>query len=179
VIIHTGASLTTPVGQRDHILSNPGSTITLLEYGDYECPFCGRAHAEVKRLLTWVGDQTRFVFRNFPLSDIHSHALPAALAAEAADRQGKFWEMHDLIFENQRTLAHDNLIAFAESLDLDIERFSSDMQSPELSERIREDFMSVVRSGVNGTPSFFIDGQRYIGPAEFDSLLVALRRASS
>lgn len=168
-----------PVEKRDHILGSPNTVATLLEYGDYECPYCGRAHHEVKRLLAEVGDQVRFSFRNFPLSEIHPHALPAALAAEAAGLQDKFWEMHNLILENQRTLAAENLVAYAEFLGLDLERFARDMESPEIAEKVRDDFMSGVRSGVNGTPTFFVNGQRYNGSADFDSLLAALGRNSS
>ncbi len=163
------------IEQRDHVLGNPDTAIILLEYGDYECPYCGRAHKVLKRLLEQVGDQIRFSFRNFPLSEIHPHALSAALAAESAGLQGKFWEMHDLILENQRTgLAADRLVAFAQSLSLNMDQFKSDMDSPELFDRVHEDFMSGVRSGVNGTPTFFINGQRHDGPADLGSLRIAL-----
>jgi protein-disulfide isomerase len=165
------------VEHRDHILGSPSNSVTLLEYGDYECPHCGRAHIEVKRLIAEIGDQIRFSFRNFPLSEIHPNALSAALAAEAAARQGKFWKMHDLILENQRGLSIEKLTALAESLNLDIDQFSRDMELPELTERVQEDFMSGVRSGVNGTPTFFVNGHRHDGPHDFNSLLSALSRS--
>lgn len=167
-------NLLTVPGEQDHTLGDPNASLTLLEYGDYECPYCGRAHPEVKRLLAEVGDRVLFAFRNFPLSEIHPHAKAAAAAAEAAARQGMFWEMHDMILENQKDLRNENLIAFADSLGLDLAQFARDMESPELSELIREDFMRGVRSGVNGTPTFFVNGQRHNGPNDFDSLLLAL-----
>lgn len=167
----------TIIEHRDHVLGDPGNTVTLLEYGDYECPYCGMAHKQVKRLLAEVGGQIQFSFRNFPLSEIHPNALPAALAAEAAGRQGRFWEMHDLILENQRQgLTADNLLSLADTLGLDLEQLARDMESAELAERVREDFMSGVRNGVNGTPTFFINGQRHNGQADYDSLLLALGR---
>lgn len=167
-------TLTMPIGQRDHVLGNPRCSVTLLEYGDYECPYCGRAHVEIQRLLADVGDQILFSFRNFPLSEIHPHALSAALAAEAAARQGRFWAMHDLLLENQRGLDHEKLLGFAETLGLDVAEFTRDMESAELSARVQEDFMSGVRSGVNGTPTFFVNGKRHNGPADFESLREAL-----
>ncbi|MBS1714364.1 MAG: thioredoxin domain-containing protein [Armatimonadetes bacterium] len=148
---------------------------TLLEYGDYECPFCGRAHIEVKRLLEDAGDEVKFSFRNFPLSEIHPHAKSAALAAEAAARQGRFWPMHDLLLENQRDLRAEKILDLADSLGLDLERFEGDVRTQELSERVHEDFMMGVRSGVNGTPTFFVNGLRHNGPAEYASLIQALR----
>lgn len=167
-------TLVTPLGERDHTLGSPQSGPTLLEYGDYECPYCGRAHIEVKRLLSEVGNQIRFSFRNFPLSEIHPQALPAAHAAEAAALQGEFWSMHDLILENQRGLSKDRLWAFADTLGLDVLQFSRDLESPKVAERVKEDFMSGVRSGVNGTPTFFINGRRHDGPASFEALLAAM-----
>src|ERR1044072_5146511 len=135
-----------PNGEREHVLRSPANTIALLEYGEYQCPYCGKAHLEVKRLLGTIGDQIRFSFRNFPLKEIHPQAMSAALAAEAAARQGKFWEMHDLILENQRDLRESALLLLADSLHLDLEQFRSDMKSPELTERVQEDFMSGVRT---------------------------------
>jgi len=168
--------LTLPVGDRDHLLGNPRSVITLLEYGDYECPYCGRAHVEVKRLLAELGDTIRFSFRNFPLSQIHPYALTGALAAEAAAQQDQFWNMHNMILENQRGLSSDKIRGFAKTLSLDLEQFARDMEAPELSDRVQEDFMSGVRSGVNGTPTFFINGKRHNGTADFESLRDALTR---
>src|ERR1700687_4188734 len=113
------AKLTMPVGARDHAQGPDDAPVTLVEYGDYECPYCGEAYPIVKRLQKKMGDELRFVFRNFPLSEIHPHALAAARAAEAAARQSKFWEMHDLLYENQRALEGHHLKTLAESLELD------------------------------------------------------------
>lgn len=173
----TQAKLVLPVGKRDHIRGPETAPVTLVEYGDYECPYCGEAHGIVKQLEEMVGERLRFVFRHFPLTQIHPHAQRAAEAAEAAGTQGKFWEMHDTLFENQQTLDEVHLVAFAEQLGLDIEVFSSALQLGIYSDRVREDFMSGVRSGVNGTPTFFINGWRHDGSWQFEPLLYAVERA--
>ena len=141
-----------------HQIGNPKAAITLVEYGDYECPHCGLAHPLIKRLLKEMGDQILFVFRNFPLQESHPHAFMAALAAEAAGRQGKFWEMHDLIFDYQRQLSADLLLKLAEQLDLNLEQFGKDWKSDEITGKVERDFESGIRSGVNGTPTFFVNG---------------------
>ncbi len=168
--------LTVPVGNRDHIQGKQDAPITLLEYGDYECPYCGQAYAVVKRIQKELGDNLRFVFRNFPLAQVHPHALRAALAAEAAGRQGVFWEMHDLLFEHQDALDDEQLPRYAATLEVDMRRFVADMWSDEVEQRVHEDFMSGVRSGVNGTPTFFINGKRHDGSFDYGSLLAAIER---
>jgi protein-disulfide isomerase len=137
--------------------------VTLVEYGDYECPYCGMAYPIVKQVQAHFGDRLRFVFRNFPLGEIHPHAQHAAEAAEAAAAQGKFWEMHDRIFEHQKRLRDEDLRDYAAAEGLDADRFAVDLSGHAFAERVREDFMSGVRSGVNGTPTFFINGVRFEG----------------
>jgi protein-disulfide isomerase len=171
-------TLTLPVGPRDHAQGPTSATLTLVEYGDYECPYCGRAYPIVKAVQKRLGAKLRFVFRNFPLAEIHPHAENAALAAEAAGELGKFWEMHDALFENQRSLGQSQLASYAEALGLDAGAFSKQLHSQPLIERVREDFMSGVRSGVNGTPTFFINGHRFDGSWDFAGLVEALEAAS-
>ncbi|MFL5788730.1 MAG: DsbA family protein [Flavisolibacter sp.] len=143
----------------DHFLGPKNPFIILVEYGDYECSHCGIAHPYIKRLLKEMGDQITFAFRNFPLQEIHPHAYMAALAAEAASEQESFWEMHDLIFENQRRLGTHFLLDLAENLQLDIGKFRSDLESEKIKGKVEMDFESGIRSGVNGTPTFFLNGQ--------------------
>lgn len=168
------AHLTQPVSGRDHIEGSADAPLTLVEYGDYQCPFCGAAYPVVKLLQETLGKKLRFVFRNFPLTNAHAYALLAAEAAEAAALQGKFWEMHDQIFEDQELLEPDVIPVWAGKLGLDLKRFENDMESEEVARRIREDRRDGVRSGVNGTPTFFIDGRRYDGPLNEESLRAAL-----
>jgi protein-disulfide isomerase len=167
--------LTVPVSERDHVLGPATAPVTLVEYGDYECPFCGAAHRSVERVLQVMGNDLRFAFRHFPLSQIHPHAYQAAEAAEAAGAQGRFWEMHDLLFENQDRLGLRDLIGFAGALGLDLERFVTDLRGHAHAGRLREDFLSGVRSGVNGTPTFFVNGLRHDGGYDVEVLLEALR----
>jgi len=170
-------SLKPPVGPQDHVQGNPDAPIELVEYGDFECPFCGQAYDSVKAVQAALGDDLRFVFRNFPLAQAHPHALGAAQAAEAAGLQGRFWEMHDVLFEHQDMLDEANLLRFAAALGLDMERFARDFASPEVAAKIRADFLSGARSGVNGTPTFFVNGERYDGswaPQDFVAALSSL-----
>jgi protein-disulfide isomerase len=166
-----------PVGANDHVQGPAKAPVTLLEYGDYECPYCGEAYPVVKALQERLGDQVRFVFRNFPLAEAHPHAEHAAEAAEAAGAQGKFWEMHDLLYENQDALEDEDLVRYARALHLDVPRFVKEMKESVHIERVREDFRSGVRSGVNGTPTFFINGARHDGPFDLASLLAAIEEA--
>jgi protein-disulfide isomerase len=161
--VNTG-QLTPPVSERDHIAGPDDAPVTLVEYGDYECPYCGMAYPIVKAAQQRLGDQLRFVFRHFPLREIHPHAEHAAEAAESAGAQGKYWPMHDKIFEHQDALEDDDLIAYTASLGLDTNRVAEDLANKTYAKRVREDFRSGVRSGVNGTPTFFINGERYNGP---------------
>jgi len=169
--------LTPSVSEKDHIQGNPDAPIELLEYGDYQCPHCGRAYPIVKKIQAVLGDKVKLVFRNFPLTKIHPQAKMAALATEAADLQGKFWEMHDLVFENQKRLHHTALMEYAQSLGLDLERFDQDMNRPDLEEKVESHFYSGMRSGVNATPTFFINGEKYTESWEGDDLLNYLNRS--
>lgn len=173
------ATLTLPVGDRDHAEGPADATVTLVEYGDYECPHCGRAYPIVKEVQRLLGRQLRFIFRNFPLAQVHPHAQHAAEAAEAAAGQGRFWEMHDALFEHQRALDDRHLTGYATAMGLDQQRFETELQAHVHASRVREDFLSGVRSGVNGTPTFFISGVRHDGPWDLESLTDALRAARS
>jgi len=155
--------LTPPVGDRDHVAGPPGAPLTLVEYGDFECPHCGMAYPILKVVQRRLGDRLRFVYRYFPLKEIHPHARHAAEAAEAAGVQGRFWEMHAILFENQHALTDDDLMSYANRLRLDIPRFVEHLTSGAAAQKVREDFRSGVRSGVNGTPTFFVNGERYEG----------------
>ena len=168
------ATLTQPVSPRDHAEGPAGAPVILVEYGDYQCPYCGAAYPVVKRLQKTLGKKLGFVFRNFPLSEAHPYALIAAEAAEAAALQGKFWEMHDLLFEQQAFLDPDNIPLWAERIGLNLEQFWNDIRQGVPGKRIGEDRQSGIRSGVNGTPTFFINGTRYDGTPDYDSLLTAL-----
>ncbi len=173
------AVLTLPVSEeRDHI-QGPADAVTLVEYGDYECPYCGAAYPIVKEVQAQMGERLRFVFRNFPIVTSHPHAEQAAEAAEAADAQGAFWQMHDLLYERQRRLADEHLHSYAEELGLDVERFDAELAGHVHAPRVREDFMSGVRSGVNGTPTFYIDGVRHDDSYDVDTLLAALEQGAS
>lgn len=171
--------LTVPVNpQRDHVRGNADAPLTLLEYGDYECPYCGRAFPIVRKLQRELGDRLRFVFRHFPLNTVHPHAGVAAQAAECAGAQGKFWEMHDLLYEHQQDLADADLVQYAIKIGLEVYRFEADLSSERFAARVKEDFRSGVRSGVNGTPTFFINGIRYAGAPEFGAMLEALEQGT-
>lgn len=148
--------------------------VTLLEYGDFECPFCGRAFWELKKLESAVGDRVRFAFRHFPLAQAHPHALLAAEAAEAAGAQGKFWEMHDKLFTNQHNLEAPALLTYAAEVGLDVPSFARDLQEHRHLPKVRRDFREGVRSGVNGTPTFFINGERWNGPYTAEALLAGI-----
>ncbi len=167
--------LTVPVGDRDHVLGPVTALVTLLEYGDYECPYCGAAHPTLKQVKEMMGEDLRFAYRHFPLSQIHPRAYQAAEAAEAAGAQGRFWEMHDLLFGSQDRLELRDLMAYATTLGLSLERFVTDLRSHVHAGKLREDFLGGIRSGVNGTPTFFINGVRHNGGYELEELLEALR----
>jgi protein-disulfide isomerase len=169
--------LTVPPGKRDHAVGPAAAPVTLVEYGDFECPHCGAAHHVVKEIQKRLGHQLRFVFRHSPLGMAHPHAEHAAEAAEAAGVQGKFWPMHDALFENQEALEDSDLVQYAAALGLDADQFVTELASHVHAPRVREDFMSGVRSGVNGTPSFFVNGIRHDGDYELDSLLASIAQA--
>ena len=170
------SKLTIQPNNKDHIQGNEKSSITLVEYGDFECPYCGEAYPIVKEIQKMKGDVLRFVFRNFPLSEMHQYALHSAYAAEAAGKQDKFWEMHDLLFENQENLDDKDLKLYAEELSLDMNKFAKDMDSDEVAKKVQEDIMGGIKSGVNGTPTFFINGVRFDGSYKLDSLLEAIEK---
>ncbi len=167
-----------PVSKKDHQTGNQQSKIILVEYGDYQCPHCGIAYPLLKKLLAQFGNEFRFVFRNFPLQEIHPEAMLAAQAAEAAGNQNKFWEMHDLIFEHQNSLSRDFLIKTAERLHLSMDQFIADSSSEAVASRVENDFEGGIRSGVNGTPSFFLNGDRLNSyNATYESLAQAVRKS--
>ncbi|MEJ7558178.1 MAG: DsbA family protein [Pedobacter sp.] len=170
-------SLKPEIGPADQTQGNEQAAVKLVEYGDYQCPYCRDAYSIVKNIQSTFGDQILFVFRNFPLQEAHRYANIASQAAEAAGKQGKFWEMHDAIFENQDQLNEDFLDTLAEKLGLDREQFEWDLNSEEISTKVENDFESGVRSGVNGTPSFFINGTKFDGGA--DDLLQVLKESGS
>jgi len=164
------AKLTLPVSERDHILGPEDAPVTLVEYGDYECPHCSQVVPVIRDLQERFGDRLRYVFRHFPLA-FHRHAQLAAEAAQAAGAQGKFWEMHYLLFEHQGALDMPTLVRYARGLGLDMERFERELAEHTHAERVQEDFRSGVSSGAQGTPTFFLNGARYNGPWDLDSLI--------
>ena len=164
-----------PVGERDHVLGPRTAPLTLVEYGDFECPRCARAHPVVKEALRRLGRSVRFVYRHFPLSVTHPRAQPAAEAAEAAGAQGRFWDMHDVLFRHQDALDEGDLLAYGAALGLNRARFVPEVAMRTHAARVREDFMGGVRAGVNGTPTFFVNGVRHVGAHDLRTLLATLR----
>jgi protein-disulfide isomerase len=169
--------LALPVNDEDHFAGNPDAPVVLVEYGDYECSFCGQAYPIVQLLRRQFGDALAFVFRNFPLTQAHPHALLAAEAAETAGLQGRFWPMHDTLFTHQDALDPESLLLYARALDLDLERFVADANSEDVARRIERDIASGVASGVPGTPTFFVNGRRHTGSFAPESLGAAIERA--
>ena len=172
------ATLVPPVGEDDHSEGPADAPVTLVEYGDFECPHCGRAYPIVKAVQRRLGKRLRFVFRHFPLTEMHPHAQHAAEAAEAAAAQGKFWEMHGRLFERQFALEDEQLVEYALDLGLDAPRVARELAAHTYKPQVRDDFMSGVRSGVNGTPTFFIDGVRYDDAWDEATLGAALEQAA-
>ena len=182
----SNGTLSVPVGPDDHFLGPAGAPITLVEYGDYECPHCGRAHAVLQTVLGELGEDVRFIFRNFPLAEVHPHAQQAAEAAESVAAHGgndAFWAMHDMLFENQDALETDALLEYATAVGADPKALARDLSSGATTERVRKDFRGGVRSGVNGTPSFFVNGRRFDGnwgdPVAFAAALHEAARVGS
>jgi protein-disulfide isomerase len=174
------AQLVVPVTDRDHTAGPSNAPVTLIEYGDFECPYCGRAEPIVESVRRHMGDNMRFVYRHFPLAEAHPHAQHAAEASEAAGAQGKFWEMHDILYANQRALENEDLITYAAKLGVDTERFLSELAAGAFTRKVRDDFRGGVRSGVNGTPTFFINGYRYDGSwADVEGFTQALTDAAA
>lgn len=172
------ATLAVAVTKADHIDGDDRASVTLVEYGDYQCPYCGQAYPRIKAVQREMRHRLRFVFRNFPLSNAHPFAEVAAEAAEAAGAQGKFWEMHDLLYENQASLGQELFVQAATQLGLNLQRFADDAKARKYRERVHQDFMGGVRSGVNGTPCFFINDTRFDGSWASDELASALARAN-
>jgi protein-disulfide isomerase len=168
------AILKAPVTERDHIQGPVDADVTLVEYGDFECPHCGRAYPVVKQVQTHFGDALRFVYRHFPLREIHPNAEAAAETSEFASASGLFWEMHDLVFENQQALGLPLFVEAAEALGLSAATLRTALAEGEYAPRVQADFLGGVRSGVNGTPTFFIDGERHDGPHDLASLVAAI-----
>ena len=170
-------SLTPGVGDRDHAQGSPDAAVTLVEYADYECPFSGRAYPVVKSVRERFGDRLRFVYRNFPLTEIHPHARRAAEAAEAAGGQGAFWPMHDRLFEHQTQLDDAHLRQYAVDAGLDADRFAADLADHAFAGRVDADLASGEASGVAGTPTFFVNGVRHDEAPDFVHLVAAVERA--
>jgi protein-disulfide isomerase len=171
------ANLKVPVAPADHALGDEPAPVTLVEYGDYECPHCRHAHPIVKAVRKHFGKQLRLVYRHFPLTQIHLQAESAAEAAEFAGVNGRFWEMHDGIFENQDRLGIPVLTELAEGLGLSAEELAAALESGEFAPVVKAQFLGGVRSGVNGTPTFFINGHRHEGMNEFEDLVEAIDAA--
>ena len=169
------ATLTVEVGEDDHVQGPADAPVTLVEYGDFECSHCGEAYGIVKDIQERLGDRLRFVYRHFPLTQVHPHAEMAAEASEAAAAQGKFWEMHDTLFENQQDLSEPALLGYAAELGLDEAQFANDLEIGTYREKVEADFMSGAESGVNGTPTFFINGVRYDGNWRSEDFFEGLR----
>ena len=169
--------LTLPVTtERDHVQGPNTAPVTLVEYGDYECPYCGQAYPIIKNIQERLRGKLRFVFRNFPVTQVHPHAQHAAEAAESAGSQNKFWEMHDCLYEHQQELDDNHLRQYASALRMDVARFDDEMVKHVHASRVREDFMSGIRSGVNGTPTFYINGIRYDDSWDEKTLLAAIKQ---
>lgn len=171
-------SLAKPVDLTDHVLGPEHAPVTLVEYGDFQCPYCWAAHFYLKNVLATMGNDVLFVFRHMPLTQIHPMAQLAAEAAETAGAQGKFWPMHDTIYENQDLLSPSLLTRLAHRLGLDMQRFADDVNAHRFVPKVKEDFMSAVRSGAAGTPTFFINGEMYAGSFDDEALIEALRFAA-
>ena len=168
------ATLKVPVTAKDHVQGDAAAEITLVEYGDYQCPHCGHAYPIVKQVQKHFGKRLRFVFRDFPLTQIHPDAEAAAETAAFAAAHGRYWKMHDAIFENQSKLSTDYLLKLAKSLKLPVSELRDALETQMYAAAVREDFLGGVRSGVNGTPTFFINGLRHDGPFEFPDLVAAI-----
>src|SRR5712671_5417569 len=168
-----------PVAKRDHVQGPIDAPMSLLEYGDYQCPYCGEAYPIIKAVQERLGDKLCFAFRNFPLVNSHPYAEHAAEVAEAAAAQDQFWPMHDLLFENQDALNDESLAEYAGTLGLDARRLMAEVLASAHAARIRDDLRSGTRGGVNGTPAFFVNGLRYEGEPDVAALVAALTGRSA
>jgi protein-disulfide isomerase len=169
--------LSVPVSEQDHIRGKVQAPATLVEYGDYECPDCEHAAPIVNLLRERFGQTMRFVFRHFPQSTVHPHASTAAQAAEAAGAQGRFWDMHDILFKHQKDLIDHDITHFAVLIGLELYRFEAELGSERFARRVREDHQSGVESGVKGTPTFFINGARYRGAVSVEAMSDAISKS--
>lgn len=172
------ATLKVPVGAEDHSQGAESAEVVLVEYGDYQCPYCGEAYPIVKQVQQHFGKRLRFVFRNFPLHELHPMAEAAAETAEFAGANGRFWEMHDLLFENQQHMTDDLFVELAQQLELPVDALSSAQRARVFEKRVRDDFRGGIRSGVNGTPTFFVNGVRHDDSYEFRALVAAVEKAA-
>jgi protein-disulfide isomerase len=163
------AQLVVPVGPDDHVEGPDDAAITIVEYGDFQCPYCGQAYPIVKRLQNDFGDSLRLVFRNMPLTNVHPQAELAAETAEAVGLQGKFWPMHDVLFENQRDLSGPAILRYVEDVGADLSQVANALNDGVVQKRVKDDVESGIRSGVNGTPTFFVNGERYDGSWDYDT----------
>jgi protein-disulfide isomerase len=168
------ANLKPPVSEEDHIQGSFKAPVILVEYGDFQCPHCGAAHPIIKEIEKYFGKQLAFVFRHFPLSESHPFARLAAVSSEAAGNQGKFWEMHDLIYQNQAMLGPRAFTILAEKIKLDLKIFQQDIKEHSLSDKVESNFESGILSGVNGTPTFYINGVQHYGTYEYQVLADAI-----
>lgn len=167
-MIDNANDLTVAVSKKDHIQGSLDAPLVLVEYGDFECVHCGRAYGIVQHIQHHFGKDLAFVYRSFPLAEVHPHAQHAAEAAEAADASGKFWEYHDILFEHQDALDDSYLVDYANELEIPENDFVAAMEKEQYADKVQESFMGGVESGVNGTPSFFVNGSRYDGDWEFE-----------
>ncbi|MDR0743786.1 MAG: DsbA family protein [Tannerella sp.] len=151
------------VNYEDHIRGNAGASLELVEYADFQCPYCRQAYNILKEVEKQLGDDLKIVFRNFPLPELHAHAIHAAVAAEAAGAQGKFWEMHDILFENQRKLEDAHLMEYARQIGLDMKQFEEDLEREVFFRKVEFDYKTGTQQGVEGTPTFFINGELFEG----------------
>jgi protein-disulfide isomerase len=172
------ADLVVPVSAHDHVRGPANAPLTLVQYADFQCPHCAAAHPEVAAIANELSDSLRLVLRHFPLAQVHPQAQRAAEAAEAAASHGRFWEMASLLYENQEELDDHSLGRYARKAGLDLKRFRKELSSGVHAARVRADYLGGVRSGVNGTPTFFINGKRYEGPFKSEALVAALLNES-
>jgi len=161
----------TKITADDWILGKPNVPVTVLEYGDFECPYCAMARPVLEGLVEENPEMTRLVFRHFPIKTIHPYAFLAAEAAEAAGVQGAFWMMHDLIFTHQHALEYEDLLQYAQMIHLDVARFDQEMRAHKYRDEVKRDFRRGIEDGVNGTPTIFINGRRYDGPRDRAAML--------
>ena len=170
------STLKVPPVKSDHFIGQLGSPVVLIEYGDFQCPHCAAAAPSLEQIVEEFNSSICYIYRHFPLREIHPMAEFAALASEAADQQGEFWGMHHLLFENQIELSPENILRFAHHLKLDLDEFKKDLKRPDLLERINEDFMGGIRSGVNGTPTLFMNVYRFDFPPRYEFLKPAIQQ---